>query len=169
MANHYIIDGYNVIHAWPDFQKTMAAAFEHTRERLIAMASEFMASTGEKVIIVFDAHLVPAGYEHVEQADNVKIYYTKHGQTADAMIEKLVGKINQQGTVYVVTSDWDEQRVIFGRGAYRLTPGEFRHLIERAQKESHNHMKKITPAENYLENRLQSEVRAKLEQIRRQK
>ena len=169
MPNYYIIDGYNIIYAWSDFKKILEVDFDHARDKLIALMSNFVAATGSIGIIVFDAHLVKSGTEYTKRIDDVEIYYTAQGETADSLIERLVGKLSRQGNVYVVTSDWDEQRIIFGRGAYRVTPKEFSCLVEGVKKETHSHVKPVLPTENYLENRLQQGIRKKLEQWRRQK
>ncbi|WP_031517269.1 NYN domain-containing protein [Desulfofalx alkaliphila] len=167
MPNYYVIDGYNVIHAWPEFENIRETALDHARDKLISIMANFAAATESHVTVVFDAHLVKSGIEHMEKRFNIKVYYTSQGETADALIERLVGELSLKGRVYVATSDWDEQRIIFGRGAYRLTPKELATLIKRIKKETRRHAATDLPAEDYLENRLQDEVRKKFEQWRR--
>ena len=62
-----------------------------------------------------------------------------------------------------------EQVIIFGRGAYRLTPGELREQVRLVKKESQRFYRQSVPTDGYLENRLLSNVRARLEKWRRQK
>jgi predicted RNA-binding protein with PIN domain len=69
----------------------------------------------------------------------------------------------------VATSDWAEQSLVFGLGAYRLTPGELLDRVKRARKESERHYGSTPPGESYLENRLVDEVRKALEEWRRKK
>lgn len=51
-----IVDGYNMIGAWPELvqlkQRDLAAA----RDRLIEILAEYQGFTGFKVIVVFDAY-----------------------------------------------------------------------------------------------------------------
>ncbi|MCL0062639.1 NYN domain-containing protein [Peptococcaceae bacterium] len=169
MSEHYIVDGYNVIHAWREDKKIEKMDFEHTRDKLIDIISDFVAATSTRATIVFDAHLVKSGVEHVEKINNVMVYYTKYQETADALIERLVGEFTKKSRVYVITSDWDEQRVIFGKGAYRLTPKEFYRLIACVKSENRRCVLKAKPADDYLENQLQKGIKDKLEQMRRGK
>jgi predicted RNA-binding protein with PIN domain len=82
----------------------------------------------------------------------------------------MVGSLTEnRGTVYVATSDWAEQVIIFGRGAFRLTPGELREQVHRTRQESKAHYQQTKPVDGYLENRLMDKVRAKFEQWRREK
>lgn len=169
MPDYYVIDGYNIIYAWKDFEKLRESSIDHARDKLIEIMSNFAASTGSKVTVVFDAHLVKSGVEHLDKTYNIDVYFSGHGETADSLIERLVGQLSTMGKVFVATSDWDEQRIIFGRGAYRLTPKELKNQIKRAASETRNHASTTRPAEDYLENRLQDEIRRKFEEWRRQK
>ena len=55
----------------------------------------------------------------------MKIVYTKESQTADSYIEKATNDMAQDFFVRVVTSDMQEQFVILGNGAFRVSPKEF--------------------------------------------
>jgi hypothetical protein len=169
MPDHYVIDGYNIIHAWHHYKKLRETALDHARDKLVETMVNFAATSRSEVTIVFDAHLVKAGYERVEKIINVTVCYTGQDETADSLIERLVGDLLKKQRVFVVTSDWDEQKIVFGRGAYRLTPNELLGQIKKLNQEARRHAKNSLPAEDYLENRLNDEVRKKLEFWRRQK
>lgn len=169
MPDHYVIDGYNVIHAWDHYKKLRETSLEHARDKLVETLTNFAAASKSEVTVVFDAHLVKSGYERVEKVNNVVVYYTGQDETADSLIERLVGDLLVKQRVFVATSDWDEQKIIFGRGAYRLTPKELLSQIKKTSQETKRHAQKSVPADDYLENRLAEEVRKKFEQWRRQK
>jgi predicted RNA-binding protein with PIN domain len=123
-----------------------------------------------KVVVVFDAHQIKGGGERTEVVDGVEVIYTQQGETADSLIERMVGSLSEEGgPVYVVTYDWAEQVIIFGRGAFRLTPAELREQVQRVKEESKVHYQQTKPADGYLENFLLDKVRAKFEQWRRGK
>ena len=87
--------------------------------------AEYKAFTGIRVIVVFDAHLVP-GIEHKKKEYDVEIIYTRKNETADERIEKLTLELSgRRVQIYVATSDMTEQRVIFGQGALRKSAREF--------------------------------------------
>ncbi len=169
MADCYIIDGYNVIYAWPIFEKLRETTLEHARDKLISILSEFAAVSGSRVAVVFDAYQVKGGAEHVEKIHSIEVYYTAQDETADSLIERLAGQAVLKGRVFVVTSDWDEQRIIFGQGAYRITPLELLKQVKAQKEEIRNNSKSSLPADDYLENRLGEEIRKKFEQWRRKK
>ncbi len=169
MNDYLIVDGYNIIYAWPVLQKLKDTSLGHARSRLVDILTNYAALSGERVIVVFDAHLVKNNQEHSETVDGVEIIYTQEGETADAVIEKLVGTLPDRATVFVATSDWDEQRIVFGRGAYRLTPKELLARIKKLKKEGEQKCQSTTPADSYLENRLVGEIRKALENWRRGK
>lgn len=169
MRDYLIVDGYNIIYAWPEFKKLKDNSLDHARAKLVEILINYAAISGLKVTVVFDAHMVKGSVERVEQADEVEIIYTQQGETADSVIERLVGNLANQGVVYVATSDWAEQKIIFGRGAYRLTPAELKDQVSRAGKAAEELYSQNTPAEDYLENRLLEKVRTELEKRRREK
>jgi len=170
MKGHLIVDGYNIIFAWPEFEKHREADLDHARSKLVAILAEYAALSGMKVTVVFDAHRSKGIEDRVEEVDGVKVIYTRPGETADNVIEGMIGSlVALGGPVSVATGDWTEQVVIFGRGAFRLTPRELREQVARVKEESRVYYRQSKPVDGYLENRLLGEVREKFERIRRGK
>lgn len=170
MAEYLVVDGYNIIFSWPDFEKLRKAGLDHARAKLVDILVNYAAMSGDRVVVVFDAHLVKNNVEHMEIiGDSLEIIFTQEGETADSAIERLVGDLSARGKVSVATSDWAEQSMIFGQGAYRMTPRELSDKIKRLQQEGRQHYVSSSPAESYLENRLVDEVRKALETWRRKK
>ncbi|HEX6593755.1 MAG TPA: NYN domain-containing protein [Bacillota bacterium] len=119
-----IIDGYNMIGAWDELKSLKEIDFEQARDRLMEMLSEYQAHYGYRVIVVFDAYFV-RGKEYKEKKHNVEVIFTKEKETADECIERLVKKLkNVRDQIYVATSDYAEQRTIFGSGALRKSARE---------------------------------------------
>lgn len=170
MKGFLIIDGYNIIYAWSEFEKNRESGLDYARARLVSLLADYAAVTGLKVVVVFDAHQIKDGGERTEVVDGIEVIYTQQGETADALIERMVGSLAEGGgTVYVATADWAVQTIIFGRGAYRLTPGELHDQVEQARQESRAYYQQSKPADGYLENRLLDPVRSRFEQWRREK
>lgn len=169
MKEFLVVDGYNVIHAWPEFESLKESGLEHARHKLVSILANYSYLSGQKIFVVFDAHQVKNSVERTEIVDSVEVVFTQQGETADAYIESLVGRLSSEGIIYVATSDWAEQGIIFGKGAYRLTPGELHDQVDRARQESQAHYNKTLPSESYLENRLLEQVKSKLEGWRRKK
>ncbi|WP_181351073.1 NYN domain-containing protein [Thalassobacillus sp. CUG 92003] len=119
-----IVDGYNMIGAWPELKQLKETDLGQARDLLIEMMAEYQSYTGDRVIIVFDAYHVK-GLSKKQQDYKIEVLYTKEHETADERIEKLAGELNDVRTqVYVATSDFAEQRTIFGQGAFRKSARE---------------------------------------------
>ena len=87
-----------------------------------------------KVIVVFDAHQVPGLGAKVRQR-GLDIRYTKEKETADECIERLVGELAaRRRRIQVATSDLVEQRVIFGKGALRMSARELLNQVRESER-----------------------------------
>ena len=82
---HFIIDGYNVINAWPQLI-ALRDNLSYARDQLIAAMAEYGAYEGYDVTIVFDA-LFTVQEETKEQVnEHLVVIYTGEGETADSYI-----------------------------------------------------------------------------------
>lgn len=131
-----IVDGYNIIGAWPDLRALKDQdRMDEARDLLISKMAEYQSYTGIKVMIVFDAYNVPGPGRQIEDY-RVEVYFTKKKETADEKIEQIVSQHqNKNRQIYVATSDYTSQRVIFGQGALRKSARELLHDLESAGKE----------------------------------
>ena len=85
--------------------------------------------------IVFDAYKRRGGEGSEEKCGNVSVVYTKEAETADAYIERTSKALVDSYTVRVVTSDLEQQYVVLGNGALRVSAKEFRREIENTTEE----------------------------------
>jgi predicted RNA-binding protein with PIN domain len=123
-----IVDGYNIIGAWPELRVLKDKDLSAARDKLIEKMAEYKAYSDQRVIIVFDAQFV-TGNEKKLKNHKVEVIFTKKNETADERIEKLAISLNNRRTkIYVATSDYTEQWAIFGQGALRISAREL--LIE---------------------------------------
>lgn len=126
--NILIVDGYNIIGAWPELRDLKKRDLSAARDRLVEKMAEYQGYSGVKVIVVFDAHYVQ-GMEKKSKNYQVDVIFTKENESADERIEKLAIELNNIKTqIYVATSDFTEQWAIFGQGALRKSAREL--LIE---------------------------------------
>ncbi|WP_332649131.1 NYN domain-containing protein [Lysinibacillus sp. 54212] len=124
MQNILLVDGYNMIGAWAELRPLRDQNFEDARDRLIELMAEYKAAMGWRVIVVFDAHLVP-GTEQLYVQHAVEVIYTRKNETADERIEKLTNELRgRKIQIHVATSDMTEQSVVFGQGALRKSAKE---------------------------------------------
>lgn len=170
MLDHLIVDGYNVINAWPELIALKEQDLQHARDSLVDILAGYGAFKAMKVIIVFDAHMT-AGRDSIEVISPLlEVVYTNEGETADSYIEKMVySLVRQCERVYVVTSDWAEQIAVLSFGAYRISAREFRLDVQAVNKALRDGFSEtaLTCRRHELENRLDQKVREKLDKIRR--
>lgn len=173
MTEWLIVDGYNVIGAGSsgDLRGWKSHHLEVKRTELIRDLSEYQAITGRQVYVIFDAHMSPGIETYLEQ-EKVKVFYTRKDETADEWIERFVRKKRSPHRhIFVATSDYLEQRMVFGQGAYRISSRELIEEIRIAKTglkrklSRKNHKNKKTKLIDHLSN----EIRQKLEDWRRKK
>ncbi|MED5073139.1 NYN domain-containing protein [Anoxybacillus geothermalis] len=134
--NVLIVDGYNIIGAWPALRRLkeegdLAAA----RDLLIDKLADYKGFTGDHVVVVFDAHLVQGNEKKYKNYD-IDVIFTKENETADERIERLAKTlINARTKVYVATSDYTEQWTVFSQGALRKSARELLHEIEEVERD----------------------------------
>ena len=129
--------------------------------------ADYQAYSGMRVIVVFDAYLVPGIATKVKQ-HNVEIIYTRAKETADDRIEKLTAELTtKRDKIYVATSDMAEQNVIFGNGALRKSAREFEIEMQNVRIQISQKVKNIQTQKPSSKIPLSSEVMEKFEQMRR--
>ncbi|GAW91130.1 NYN domain-containing protein [Calderihabitans maritimus] len=169
MEEYLVIDGYNVINGWPELNHLKEKSFEHARDKLIEMFSNYQAFLGIKVIIVFDAHHVKGSTQKKEIISGVEVIYSGEGETADMVIEKLVDRLPDGVLVSVATSDWAEQRMIMGKGALRLSVRELYRKVQQAEESSRRYFSSKPCNPFPLDSQLDEYLKVRLEKWRRDK
>lgn len=137
MKDILIVDGYNVIFAWPELKRLSMKSLEHARLQLKDWLQNYGSLKGYLIILVFDgkvAHEVPS---EEEISKNFWQVFTADGVTADSYIEKTVFERKGKYTnVYVVTSDGAEQHQILGSGGLRIPVRELRNDMQLVKKKN---------------------------------
>lgn len=162
-----LVDGYNVIGAWEELRRMKADRLADARDRLIERMAEYKAHTGWRVVVVFDAHLVP-GIEKKKRHHNVDVVFTRENETADERIEKLVSELSgRRVQLHVATSDLTEQWVIFAQGALRKSARELEIEMNEIDKLISVKVKEIQEQRPFSKIPLSDEVAEKFEKWRR--
>ena len=164
-----IVDGYNVIGAWREAEKERWS-IDECRDRLLRLLEDYIGYSGEDVVLVFDGYQSDRKTRTEEQFGNLTLVYTRHGETADSYIERLVAQTPKYRAVRVATSDGLEQSQVLSTGAIRLTSRELlrelRHLRQRGM-EQHRTVSGAPKAS--LASRLPEDTLRALEALRRGK
>ncbi|WP_017381006.1 NYN domain-containing protein [Paenisporosarcina sp. TG-14] len=162
-----LVDGYNIIGAWKELRALKTDKLIDARDRLIEMMAEYKAYTGWRVIVVFDAHLVP-GIEKKKKQYDVEVIFTGKNETADERIEKLTNQLKtRRDQIHVATSDMTEQWVIFAHGALRISARELEIEMELVQANITKQIKSIQGQRPYSKINLPDEIAEIFEKWRR--
>lgn len=118
VKEHYLlVDGYNIIHAWPEVKELAEDNMDGARLKLMDVLCSYQAVRQCEVIVVFDAYKVPGGRERIGDYNNIKVVFTKEAQTADEYIERFAYEHQKKYRITVATSDALEQLIIRGAGS----------------------------------------------------
>ena len=126
-ARYLIVDGHSVIFAWPDLRKLHARRSSLARDALLKRLRDYQDWTGVRVVAVFDGKgkKVDATSDPME----VQVFYSRSGQSADAIIERLASKYGKQFELMVATSDLMEAETVLACGAEWISPEALRGLL----------------------------------------
>lgn len=169
MEDFLVVDGYNVVNNWDVLKKLKDDNFEHARDKLVSLVANYAGFYGVKATIVFDAYQVKGGIEKKEEINGVSIIYSKEGETADMVIERIISDLARQGIVCVVTSDWIEQQLVLGKGGVRLSAREFWQRIMKCDQEAGDLKKDSVVSGRTIDQLVEEKVRITLEKWRREK
>lgn len=126
-----IVDGHSVIFAWPELRALHERRTALAREVLVRKLRDYQDWTGVRVVAVFDG----SGAMVNGSADpgEIQIFYSRAGQTADAIVERLASKYGKEFPLLVATSDYREQETVMACGAEYISAEGLRGLLEAAQ------------------------------------
>jgi len=127
-ARYLIVDGHSVIFAWPELRKLHARRSSLAREALIKQMRDYQDWTGVRVVVVFDGK--GRNIEAISAPAEVQVFYSRTGQTADAIIERLASKYGQRYKLLVATSDVLEQETASACGAECVSAEALRWLLD---------------------------------------
>jgi predicted RNA-binding protein with PIN domain len=136
VSERLVVDGYNVIHAWPDLRLLLGESLELARDRLVERLATLAQVTGVEVTVVFDAHRRRGGRESQEVRDGVRIVFTGQARSADQVIERMAFEARgRRDPMLVATSDSTHRAMLRGMGAAVIEGLELLRQVEAAEAE----------------------------------
>lgn len=131
---YLLVDGYNVIYAWPELSQLAKTNMDSARDRLLDILCNYQGYSGQNLIAVFDAYRVQGHRTEYLDWRNIHVVYTKEAETADRYIERFSHEKAKDFDVTVVTSDGVEQVIIRGQGAALISSREFAEEVKRVNR-----------------------------------
>ena len=122
-----LVDGYSLLHQWPELAPGQARHSARAREALVEMLTQYQDATGTPVTVFFDGSgkVPPAKTEAGSTA--VEVIFSHSGRTADDLIERAAHRFQPYGEVMVVTDDRAERGIVSGFGG---TTSSCSHFIQ---------------------------------------
>ncbi|MBO7631927.1 MAG: NYN domain-containing protein, partial [Lachnospiraceae bacterium] len=121
---YLLVDGYNIIHAWPELAALSETNLDAARSKLLDILSNYRGYRHAEVIVVFDAYRVKGHGEEFFDYHNLHVVFTKEAETADRYIDRFAHTHAENRRIRVATSDGLEQIIIRGEGSYVLSARE---------------------------------------------
>ena len=133
-ARYLIVDGHSIIFAWPELRKLHQRRTALAREALAKQLRDYQDWTGVRVVLVFDGQ----GSKLSTDADpyDIQVFYSRKGQTADAVVERLASKYAGNYDVTVATSDLLERQTVTSFGALPVSPETLRQMLDETAAKS---------------------------------
>lgn len=130
---HLLVDGSNIVHAWPDTQALFRRNREAARALLLRRVAVLHDFAGWRVTVVFDGRGDETRIEAVGDTPHFACIFTPAGATADDVIEQLVGRAAEPGACLVATADQAERATVEAAGAAWCSPEDLAKRIDSAE------------------------------------
>ncbi len=128
-----IVDGYNVLAALAvgtSLDHRTPESMDAARAKLVGDVASIAVGT-YRAVVVFDGAANPLSDGAPHKAAGVTVIFSRSGEDADSVIERLVARARARGEkAVVVTSDAATQRVVEGHGVTRISAAEFVRMLD---------------------------------------
>lgn|GEM_PF-260970 len=130
---YLLIDGHNVIHAWPELRREQRTASRRhlARLELLKRLRHLQDMSGMQLVVVFDG--AKQGTHEEREPGSLQIIYADPGTTADTIIERLVVKYAAVKTLRVASADGMVREIVLSLGADWISPETLRSLCDDAE------------------------------------
>ncbi len=137
-----LIDGYSLLHSWPQLAPRKARHSAAAREELIHVLTQYRDAIGTPITVVFDGAGSRRDAREVESRPELEILYSRSGQTADDVIERAAHRLSEFGEVLVVTDDYAERETVLSLGSMASSCQSFIQTIESTLAELERDLKR---------------------------
>jgi len=165
-----IVDGYNIIFAWPDLASLKDVNLQDAREMLIATLADYAAMTRQRVTVVFDSHRRPDADASEQTISGVEVVYSGRKTSADHVIERLLFEARASDEVTVATSDALQRDLALGRKIKTVSALTLKGQVDAVLAQRNQQIgdtRARSDIARRLEDRLDPKTRERLDRLRR--
>ncbi len=170
MAEHYFIDGYNVLHGSSSLRVAAEGDFESARDRLIDRVAQYCASSGTRATIVFDGQGPRQEIEsNVRGVAGLDVIYAAAKTSADSIIERAIYRFSRRRDAVAVSGDRGITDLCIGLGALAMTPDAFLTTVVDETRRIREKVERDRPDRSIarMEEGLDASSKARLDQLRK--
>ena len=147
MATHLLVDGYNLLGSAGMAVSAGSGRLQASREGLLQTLASYRRRKGHAITVVFDGWQGGLGAEHREFQSGVEVVYSKRGERADQVIQRLARLYGKDCAV--VSSDHEVVNAARAAGAFVIGAPEFRaKLYDRPAASSTSAFKELDAGES---------------------
>ena len=157
-----LVDGHSVIFAWPDLAEIHRRNTASARENLVRRLTSLQDSSEWEVAVVFDGRGTKASSE--SEPSGIAVFYSKSGQTADEIIERLAAKYAASCEVTAATDDHMERTTVEALGGMSISTDQLLaeiHTAESVLRDRIHNLGKKAPTPTSKSSRRGAETRKK--------
>lgn len=138
-----LVDAHNVIFADPDLAALHRRQPAAARQELINRLEQHQDATGTRIVAVFDGGSSPAATSDKSGAAGIQVFYPRSGQTADAIIERLVLKYATVHRLTVATNDTLIRTAAVAAGASTIDADTLFEEMTRARRDLRETLRRL--------------------------
>jgi predicted RNA-binding protein with PIN domain len=136
-----LVDGHSMIFQWPELAVVHRQSPERGRLALIEKLVRLADNTGRTVMVVFDGQGAKASRDPLET--RLQVFYSKSGQTADSIIERLVAKYSATHRITVATDDHLERTTVTAFGGEWISSRQLQEEMEVGEAKLQDSLRKL--------------------------
>ena len=142
-----LVDGYSLLHNWPELAPGKARHSAAAREELIHILTRYQDASRTPITVIFDGSGSYRGRPEPSEMPAVEVLYSRAGQTADQMIERAAHRLKEYGEVLVVTDDFAERDTVVSVGGMFSSCLGFIQTVENALAELDRDLQRLNRRE----------------------
>jgi len=127
-----LIDGYSLLHCWPELAAGAPRHSERARDALVDLLQHYQDAAGTPVTVFFDGQGARRGRPASQGDHAVEVLFSGGGRTADDLIERAAHRFQDYGEVLVVTDDFAERDTVNAAGALVASCANFIGMVDEA-------------------------------------
>jgi len=127
-----LVDGYSLLHSWPELAPREPRHSAAARDELVHILRLYSDAVGTPVTVVFDGAGHRGQRQETDSTPEVEILFSKAGQTADQIIERVTHRMRPFGEVLAVTDDHAERDTVIALGGFASSCDSFIQTVKNA-------------------------------------